>query len=469
MKQSPSDKALWTWPELCRATGVEELDGPAVSGISIDTRTLREGDLFVALEGDPGPRYHTSVPGTRDGHDFVADAAARGASGALVHRDVDSPLPLLRVRDTLDALWDLARAARRRVSGRVVAVTGSSGKTTAKNFLAAMLTAHAAEGSFNNFWGVPVSLARMPRDAKFGIFELGTNHPGEIGPLARLVNPDVALVLNVLQVHFGFFADLDQLRLEKLAIVEGIDASATLVLPAGLAMTGIDWPGRTLSFGQREGDVQLVGLERESATLSAGGREFKVRVPGGGVHRGLTVTACCAVCTALEVGLDDVVGQLDSVEVPRGRGNVRTLGDIVLVDDSYNANPESLHQALVSLAASSAKRKIAVLGDMLELGAQEASLHRALARSCEGIDGVVCVGERMAGLYEALPERQRLGLYEAATDDVLASVSALLAPGDEVLVKGSNRIFWAVGFAERLAAALEQREKKTRTLGKDSG
>ncbi len=457
MKKSSSGSALWRWPELCRATGVAEVDGPDVSGVSIDSRTLREGDLFVALKGDPGPRFRASVMGARDGHDFVADAAARGASGALVHLDVDGPLPLLRVADTLDGLWDLARAARKRVTGRVAAVTGSSGKTTAKDFLAALLQAHAAEGSFNNFWGVPVSLARMPRDARFGVFELGTNHPGEVGPLARLVNPDVALVLNLLPVHIGFFTDLDELRLEKLAIVEGLDASGTLVLPAGLSIKGIDWGGRTLTFGRGEGDVQLTRLERETATLSAQGRQLTARVPGGGVHRGLTVAACCAVCIALEAELENVVERLASIEVPRGRGNVRRLGDIVLVDDSYNANPESVHQALVSLAASSAERKIAVLGDMLELGDQEVTLHRGLAASCRGIDGVVCIGERMQSLYEALPEEQRLGWFEAATPHALDSVGTLLQSGDVVLVKGSNRILWAVGFDDRLAAALEDR------------
>ena len=455
-----ASKTLWEWSELCRATGVSEVSGPSVTGISIDTRTLDEGDLFVALKGNPGPRFRAAVVGARDGHDFVADAAARGAAGALVHRgvhgDVDVALPLLRVNDTLDGLWDLARHARNRNRGQIVAVTGSSGKTTAKDFLATMLDAHAAEGSFNNFWGVPVSLARMPRDAKFSVFELGTNHPGEIGPLAELVKPDVALVLNVLPVHIGFFTDLDDLRLEKLAIVDGLDTTATLVLPAGLSTKGVRWKGPTVSFGQAEGDVQLTHLERESATIKAQGRELTVRVPGGGVHRGLTITACCALCVALGVELDGVVERLASVEVPRGRGNVLRLGNIVLVDDSYNANPESVRQALVSLAASNARRKIAVLGDMLELGDEESAMHRGLATSCMGLDGVVCVGERMRNLYDALPEAQRLGWFEAATDETLVRLCALIESGDEVLVKGSNRIFWAVGFAERLAGALAE-------------
>ena len=174
------------------------------------------------------------------------------------------------------------------------------------------------------------------------------------------------------------------------------------------------------------------------------------------MHRGLTITACCALCVALGVELDGVVERLASVEVPRGRGNVLRLGNIVLVDDSYNANPESVRQALVSLAASNARRKIAVLGDMLELGDQESVMHRGLATSCMGLDGVVCVGERMRNLYDALPEAQRLGWFEAATDETLVRLCALIESGDEVLVKGSNRIFWAVGFAERLAGALAE-------------
>ena len=191
------NEPLWRWPELCGALGSVPADGPEIMGVTIDSRATNPGDLFVALQGDPGPRFNASSRSDRDGHDFVAHAASNGASGALVHRGVETDLPLLHTGDTLDGLWAIGRARRAALHGDIVAVTGSSGKTTAKTFLGTALDAFATGGSLNNHLGVPLSLARTPRDAATAVYEIGTNHPGEIAPLSELVRPTVAVVLNV--------------------------------------------------------------------------------------------------------------------------------------------------------------------------------------------------------------------------------------------------------------------------------
>ena len=202
---------LWRWPALCEALGVPSVEGPDVGGISIDSRTTQPGDLFIALTGDPGPRFNASQRSDRDGHDFIKAALAAGAVGVLAHDGGEHGCPALQVEDTLDGLWDLGRAARARLTCPVVAITGSSGKTTSKTFLAAALDAFATAGSLNNHLGVPLSLARTPVDAGSAVFEIGTNHPGEIGPLSELVSPTVSVLLNVHRAHTENFPSRDAL------------------------------------------------------------------------------------------------------------------------------------------------------------------------------------------------------------------------------------------------------------------
>jgi len=214
---------LWSWAEIAQALTGERISGPDITGVTIDSRQVKPGDLFIALHGDPGPRFNPGQRSTIDGHDFVQAAADAGAAGALVHRsreNLPAPgrFPLLRVQDTYDGLWDLGRAARRRLTGPVIAITGSSGKTTAKTFLAHALGAYAPPGSFNNHIGVPLSLANAPSDTHCGVFEIGTNHPGEILPLATMVNAQVSMVLNVHQAHIENFKNLLELKAEKTSI-----------------------------------------------------------------------------------------------------------------------------------------------------------------------------------------------------------------------------------------------------------
>lgn len=449
-----SGRLLWRWSELCDALGAPPQTGPDVSGIGIDTRTLQPGELFVALSGDPGPRFNVSHRSSRDGHDYLDAAFGAGAAGALVHRAVHRAEPCIRVEDTLDGLWNLGRAARQRFQGRVAAITGSSGKTTAKTFLAAALDAFATPGSLNNHLGVPLSLARTPRDGTFAVYEVGTNHPGEIEPLARLASPDVAIVLNVHQAHIEFFDGLDALRREKLSIARGLRAGGILVCLDELDGAGV--AANTLTFGlSTRADVHLSGFDGAVASLETPAGRVQAPVPGGGEHRALSMAAVAAALIALDVPLD-VLSRAANAALPAGRGNRIEAGGVTLIDDSYNANPASMAAALRGLAAMARHgQKVAVLGEMLELGESARQLHAALAAHCAGIDKVLCVGAGMRALHDRLPARQRLGFFDGAQDIDLDALADALAPGAVVLLKGSNRVFWAQGFAARLKERLE--------------
>lgn len=454
--------SLWTYPELAAALGQGGAAGPDVSGICIDSRQIAPGELFVALKGDPGPRFTATSRSNRDGHDFIADAVAKGAAAVLAHRAGSHGAPTLLVEDTLDGLWQLGRAARQRLAGPVVAVTGSSGKTTAKGFLAAALDGFATAGSLNNHIGVPLSLARAPRQATAAVVEIGTNHPGEIGPLARLTAPDVAVLLNVGPAHIENFGSLDAIRREKAAIAEGLGSGGTLVRAASVA---VDFPGRTITFGAAEeaADVRLIGVgegpgEGAAAELATPSGTIAAPVPGGGMHRAQSVAATAAVLLALHLPLDRL-DRLAALAVPRGRGNSLEAGGVLIVDESYNANPASMAATLRAFAGGAESvpgRRIAILGDMLELGDDAPAYHAALAQHCAGIAGVFCVGERMGALYDVLPSAQRLGQAAAASDALATRCAGFLEPGDAVLVKGSNGIFWAAGFVAALATALQR-------------
>jgi len=451
-------EALWRWPELCAALALDEVDGPDVTGISIDSRTLTAGDLFIALSGDPGPRFNAASATNRDGHAYVPSALTRDAAGLLVSHPTRTGAPELLVGDTLDGLWALGRAGRARLNGRVVAVTGSSGKTTVKAFLAAALDCPAAQGSLNNFWGVPLTLARTPAGSAWAICEIGTNHPGEIAPLAELVQPDVALVLNVLPAHLEFFDSFDALRGEKLSITRGLRPGGTLVLPDDLS-EDLDGDFERVCFGRSaRADVRLVqyaGATHE-ATLEIGANTFTARVPGGGEHRALSLAATMACLVAL--GRDpSLASDLADALVPPGRGTRLDAGGLILIDDSYNANPVSMRAALEELAAEPQGRRFALLGEMLELGDGSADYHAELGEACAGLDGVLCVGEAMRALHGDLPSSQQLGWHASVAEVDLDALIDRFAPGDRVLIKGSNRVFWAQGFVTRVVEALQKR------------
>ena len=445
-------RRLWSYQALASAVNAEAAEGPDVFGVGFDSRLTEPGDLFVALTGDPGRRFQVSNRSDRDGHDYARNAVEKGAVAVLAHREADYGAPTLIVEDTLDGLWDIGRAARRRLDGPAVAVTGSSGKTTFKSFAAAALGAFATAGSLNNHLGVPLSLARTPRDADAAVFEIGTNHPGEIEPLARLVQPDIAVLLNVHPAHIENFGTLEAIRREKVSIAKGLRPGGVFVHPCGIAP---DHGGRCITFGtEHQADVRLVGVDGDSAQIEALGRRVRVPVPGGGAHRAMSVCATAAVLVALDVPLG-LLERLEELGIPRGRGTRIEVAGVTLIDESYNANPASMAATLDAFSGEP-PRRLAILGDMRELGPNTARYHAELAGHCSGLDGVFCVGDAIKALYEALPRKLQHGASDRADRAFAAYCAERLQPGDRVLVKGSNAVFWANDFVATLAQELER-------------
>jgi UDP-N-acetylmuramoyl-tripeptide--D-alanyl-D-alanine ligase len=440
-------KVLWTTEELRAATGGTLAAPVAVSGISIDTRTIEPGDLFVALRD------------ARDGHDFVADALAKGASCALVDRDppgVAADAPLLRVADTLTGLQALGIAARRRSQARVVGVTGSVGKTTTKEMLRLALGAlgptHAAIASFNNHWGVPITLARQPRDARFAAIEMGMNNRGEIAPLARMARPHVAIITTIGTAHIGNLGSQDAIAEEKADILLGLEKDGAAILPADSAflpqlMARAKQAGaRVLTFGESaRADIQLTdyvaGADRGTARLLMDGLPLSVHLAAPGHHLALNA---CAVIAAVHALGGDVVAAAEALAAfgaPAGRGQRVTLalpgGEALLIDDSYNASPASIRAGLGVLAAQPATRRIVALGDMRELGAEAPAMHAELGPDvAAAADLVFCCGPMMRHLYDALPAAKQ-GAHLADSGALAPLLAQAVRPGDAVLVKGS--------------------------------
>ena len=453
---------LWTSKDAAAATKGHVTQPFEASGISIDTRSIRPGDLFVALKD------------TRDGHDFVRAALDAGAAGALVSRIPEGCSEndaLLIVPDVLAALQDLGRAGRARARARVLAVTGSVGKTSSKEMLRAVLSAHgsvhAAEASFNNHWGVPITLARLPESADFAVIEIGMSNPGEIAPLARMARPHAAMITTVAPAHLEAFDDLAGIAREKAAIFEGLEPGGTAVIPTGLEVSDILRAGArkqaqtVVSFGPApDSDYQLISARIAGDATVVQARHgqqpmlFKVMTPGA--HFAANALGVLAMAEA--VGCDPSVVALDlgAWHPPAGRGQrQRIYMDIVderesfdLFDDAFNANPASMAAALEVLAGSTPRdgvghtvkgRRIAFLGDMLELGAQEQEMHAALAThpAMAAIDIVHLAGPRMAALRDALPRAKR-GEYHETAVQLAERARHLVDPGDMVLVKGSK-------------------------------
>lgn len=453
-----SRNSIWTFDDLA---GLFDFRLPpdrtgsslaGVSGISIDTRSLVQGDLFIAIDN--------ATEGGRDGHLFVREAIDRGAGALMVSREVTATVPTLHVADTRAGLWRLGEASRRRYRGKLVGITGSSGKTTLRAWLEKLLAPfgriHASTGSYNNSLGVPLSLAKMPADGDMGVFEIGTNHPGEIAPLAKLLAPDVAVLLNVLPAHIGNFTDMGALLAEKLSISEGLTTAGVMVLPTSLADS---LPGdiKRMTFGVG-GDVDgKMKPNSAGATLSIsmGDVRFGLDIPFGGQHRLVSALACVAVlrCLALDPRLvKDVFSKLP---LPDGRGRIERVGGITVIDDSYNANPVSMALAIESLKASEeGGRKIALLGEMLELGHAGPAAHLEVASACSDLDRVYSFGEGFAGVDFGPGHKAHVA---SADRFDTGAFSRSLEPGDTVLVKGSNRVFWRSRFVQKLLDQLEKR------------
>lgn len=431
--------ALWTKDAAVAATGGRCAVDWNASGVSIDTRTLQKGELFVALQD------------VRDGHDFVAQALESGAAVAMVSRvpeGVSPDAPLLIVDDVLAGLEALAAAARARTGAKVIAVTGSVGKTGTKEMLRTALAVqgrvHAAEKSYNNQWGVPLTLARMPVDTDYAVIEIGMNHPGEIAPLSRLARPDVAIVTNVAAVHMAAFESVEQIAREKASVVEGLsdgvavlnaDMETSAVLGEVAADTKVLWFGETASYFRLRSVVVGASSTRVEATVLGADMDFIIGTVGR--HLALNALAVLAAVHAVGADISMAAKALADWRPPAGRGERWRVGGITLIDDSYNANPLSLAAALDALAHCNGRR-VAILGDMLELGPDEAALHRAVSRdeNLRQIDTVHCVGPLMKHLYDALPAAKR-GEWVETSGELALQVKKLLTGGDVVMVKGS--------------------------------
>ncbi|RMC37694.1 UDP-N-acetylmuramoyl-tripeptide--D-alanyl-D-alanine ligase [Paracoccus alkanivorans] len=435
--------SLWTAADAAAATGGRTQGDWVASGVSIDTRTIRPGDLFVALRD------------IRDGHEFVAQALEKGASAALVSRipeGVPDNAPLLIVPEVLPALEDLGRAGRARMTGKVIAITGSVGKTSTKDMARAALAGqgriHAAEASYNNHWGVPLTLARMPCDSDFAIIEIGMNQPGEIAPLARMARPHVAMITTVAAAHLEAFGAIEGIAHEKGAIFEGLEAIGTAIIPEELSVTPIlrdhaDAAGAILVGFGRDGMARLIRAQAEGGMLSCrakvSGEIVDFTLQTTGTHFALNAVGVLAALAAAGADVKEAARHLGDWQPPKGRGAVEELGGIRLIDDAFNANPTSLAAGLAMLAGLQGGRRVVILGDMLELGPDEIALHRAVAGdpAMEAIDMVHAAGPLMRHLYDALPEEKR-GAWAKTSAELAAKAAELVAPGDIVLVKGSK-------------------------------
>ena len=444
--------ALWTAEAAAKATGGRTNSAWTVSGVSIDSRSVAKGDLFVALRG---PNF--------DGHKFVVTALEKGASAALVDHvpeGVAANAPLLIVENTEKALSTLGGAARARTNAKIVGVTGSVGKTGVKEVLRLVLgrmgACAATEGNLNNHLGLPLSLARMSAETDFGVFEMGMNHPGELAPLSKISRPHVAIITTVEAVHAGNFKSEEAIAEAKAEIFDGMDAKGVAVLNKdnrhferlckAAQKAGI---GRIVSFG-KDADVQALTSKTDAdgsdVTASVLGKEISYRVSLPGRHWVSNSLAILATVAALGLDLEQAAATLAEASPVKGRGERHTIelfsGDtITLIDESYNASPASMRAAIGTLAniePAAGGRRIAVLGDMLELGSEYPEYHAALVNPLEeaGIDLVFTVGRGMSHLRDALSPAMRGG-YAATSALLVAQLAPRIKSGDVVMVKGS--------------------------------
>lgn len=460
---------LWTSQDMEAATLGRATRSFVASGISIDTRTLKPGEMFVALKGE-----------NRDGHAFVRAAFDAGAAAALVSHAPEEAgeAPLLIVANTQRALEDIAKAARARTNAKIVAVTGSAGKTTTKEMLRFSLNAlgatSASAASFNNQWGVPLSLALLPRAARFGVFEIGMNHFGEIRSLSGFVRPHVALITTIAPAHLEFFGSCEAIADAKSEIFEAIVPGGTAILPSdspyfGRLAARAKQAGvfNVLTFGEKAGsDAQMLSVSQSeimAVEAEVLGRRQVFRVGAPGAHIARNALATLLVVAALKGDVVNAAAALSAFAPLKGRGARFEVaaggGRVRVIDESYNANPASMSAALALLGSAQPEkngRRIAVLGDMLEIGPQGPALHAALLSDIEQahVDAVFACGKQMAALWDALPASRR-GAYGETSREIAPTLVDTLTGGDVVLVKGS--------LGSRMAVVIEA--LKTRQTG----
>ncbi|MEO0548033.1 MAG: UDP-N-acetylmuramoylalanyl-D-glutamyl-2,6-diaminopimelate--D-alanyl-D-alanine ligase [Pseudomonadota bacterium] len=448
---------VWTLAAMREATGgrlVGAVDG-GVTGISIDSRSIAAGEAYFAIKGD-----------VHDGHSFVSAAARNGASVSVVAEtkvpDLDDDHGvLLVVDDVLNALEKLGKAARARCKGQIIAITGSVGKTTTKEALRVALSAcgtvHASVASFNNHWGVPLTLARMPEDTEYGIFEIGMNHPNEISPLVQMVRPHVAMINNVAPVHLGAFDSVDGIAHAKAEIFDGLDVDGTAVLNADDERIGMlsdiaraKGISRIVTFGESDGadiycDKLVEHADCSCLTATVLGTQMMAKIGSPGRHIAQNALAVLAIVSLVGADLAKAGLALAHLAPVKGRGQRHTLtmkgGQAVLIDESYNANPASVRAMLTMLSTvepTGRGRRIAVLGDMLELGTESSNLHAGLADYVleSGVDLVLLAGPEMKALRDALQGSVTVS-HADDVNSLIPIVHDVLSDGDVIAVKAS--------------------------------
>jgi UDP-N-acetylmuramoyl-tripeptide--D-alanyl-D-alanine ligase len=435
---------LWTSVEVESATLGKASRPFVASGLSIDTRTLKQGDLYLAIKGEK-----------RDGHDFVREAFEAKAAAVLVSRPPESINgAVVTVANTQRALEDLACASRARSDAKIVAVTGSAGKTTTKEMLklafGALGKTHASRASFNNRWGVPMTLASLPREAAFGVVEIGMNHFGEIRPLVAFARPHVALVTTIAPAHLEFFGTCEAIVDAKSEIFEGIVPGGAALIPSDnpyaerlIARAKQAHVARILGFGGKPGsDARLLSYDEsgEGARVKADvlGQPVEFRIGAPGPHIAANALGALLSVAAADGDVLNAAAALKKFAALKGRGARFAAGGVEVIDESYNANPASMAAALALLGKASGRR-IAVLGDMLEMGPDAPAHHAGLAAPLEAtrVDLVFLCGPLMQALWDVLPAPQRAA-YAPNSADLAAGVMSALRTGDTVLVKGSN-------------------------------
>jgi UDP-N-acetylmuramoyl-tripeptide--D-alanyl-D-alanine ligase len=464
MPGNSPDGILWTANEAAQATRGTPMADWAATGVSIDSRSVVRGDLFIALQGE-----------NFDGHDYAIDALSKGAAAIIVSKmpqGLPDDAPVLVVDDTHQALKDLAQVARHRCSGRIIGVTGSVGKTGTKEALRLCLGAqapsYATVGNLNNEIGAPLSLTRMPTETHFGIFELGMNHAGEIHGLSRMVRPDIAIITTVDAVHIEHFANVEGIADAKAEIFDGMGPNGTAILNRDnphyarlLAHARTKGLGTVLSFGRNRGEDAYIIDARCHATSSAvtavvGGERLVYSLSIPGEHWVLNSLAVLLAAKAAGADVPTAARALAYLRPMKGRGTRSRIstpyGSFLLIDESYNASPASMRAALSVLDKTDPPpggRRVAVLGDMLELGEYGPELHEGLMDAIHraGIDVVHCAGPLMQHLYEKLPGSLR-GHWAPNAHSLATIVANETRPGDVVMVKGSH--------GSRMTAVIEE-------------
>lgn len=442
---------LWTSSTIATAVKGSCLGQWQASGVAIDSRHIKAGDLFIPLKG---PHF--------DGHDFILDALNKGAAGAITEKEIKGAAPekLVRVADSFKALAMLGAAGRARAKAYIIAITGSVGKTGCKEVLRQLLAleaeTYANEGSLNNHWGVPLSLARLPETARFGIFEIGMNHGGELGPLSRQVRPHSAMITTIAAVHIGNFANLDGIAAAKAEIMEGVLEGGHAILNAdnsyfdylkeragGHGIKNIHGFGKA---AQADARIDHYDLGADSSVVAATilGQKINYRIGVAGEHWVFN-SACILLATTLAgAPLDKMAAGLGHLSLATGRGVPHTItianGSFTLIDESYNASPIAVEMAIKVLARKTGRRLLA-LGDMRELGEHSRAMHLGLKDAIMAADiaKVFCCGEHMKHLYDALPHDKR-GAYAFTAKDLVPHIVKAMQAGDIITVKGSNSV-----------------------------